>query len=79
MCGNSPELTRRITNVVDEIIPTMAVDDGMPALIARVRECVVKAAAEEQVSYEILLAAASTEISTITKETMELAGMSVTQ
>jgi hypothetical protein len=79
MCDNSPELTRRITDVVDEIIPTMAVHDEMPALIARVRQCIFKAAAREQVSYEILLAAASAEISTITKERTERASMSVTQ
>jgi hypothetical protein len=52
MRSNSPKFSRRITDVLDEIIPTMPVDDGMSALIARVRQCILKAAAEEQASYE---------------------------
>jgi hypothetical protein len=65
MRSNSPESIRRITDVLDEIIPTIPVDDGTSALIDRVRQCILKAAAEEQASYETLLAAASAEISTI--------------
>jgi hypothetical protein len=73
MRSNSPKFSRRITDVLDEIIPTMPVDDGMSALIARVRQCILKAAAEEQASYESLLAAASAEINTISKERSEQA------
>jgi hypothetical protein len=68
MMTNSLEFIRQVTDVLDEIIPTMPVDDGILALIARVRRCIIEAAAEEGASYETLLAAASTEISTITKE-----------
>jgi hypothetical protein len=68
MRSNSPKFSRRITDVLDEIIPTMPVDDGMSALIARIRPCILKAATEEQASYEALLAAASAEISMISKE-----------
>jgi hypothetical protein len=73
MSSNSPKFSSRVTDVLDEIIPTMPVDDGMSALIARIRQCVLKAAAEEQASYETLLAAASAEISTISKERSEQA------
>jgi hypothetical protein len=68
MRSDSPEFIKRSTDVLDEIIPTMPVDDGILALIARVRRCIIEAAAEEGASYETLLAAASAEISTITKE-----------
>jgi len=68
MCSNSTEFIRRITDVLDEIIPTMPVHGGTPALIERVRQCIIKAAAEEQVSYEALLAVASAEVSTISQE-----------
>jgi len=66
--SNSAEFVRRSTDVLDEIIPTMPVDDGISALIARVRRRIVEADAEEGATYESLLAAASAEISTITKE-----------
>jgi hypothetical protein len=72
MPGKNPELIRRSTDVLDELIPAMPVDDGILVLIARVRRCIVRAAAEEGASYETLLAAASAEISTITKERMEV-------
>jgi hypothetical protein len=49
----------------------MPVDDEMPMLIARVRRCVVEAAAEGGASYQALLAAALAEITTITKEKKE--------
>jgi hypothetical protein len=73
MSRNLPKFSSRVTNVLDEIIPAMPVDDGMSALIERIRKCVLKAAAEEQASYETLLAAASAEISKISKERSEQA------
>jgi hypothetical protein len=66
--SNSSELHRRITDVVDEMIPMMPADDGMSTLVARLRQRILKAAAEEQASYVTLLAAATTEISAIMKE-----------
>jgi hypothetical protein len=71
MLGKSPEFIRRSTDVLDELIPAMPVDDGMVVLIARVRRCIIEAAAEEGATYETLLAAASAEITTITKEKTE--------
>jgi hypothetical protein len=36
-----------MTDVLDEIIPAVPVDDRTSALVARVGECILKAAAEE--------------------------------
>jgi hypothetical protein len=71
MPGKSPEIIRRSTDVLDELIPAMPVDGGIPVLIARVRRCIIEAAAEEGASYGTLLAAASAEITMITKERRE--------
>jgi hypothetical protein len=68
MRSNRPELVKQMTDVLDEIIPAIPVDDRTSALIARIGECIFKAAAEEQASYETLLAAASAEMGAISKE-----------
>jgi hypothetical protein len=57
-----------MTDVLDEIIPAIPVDDRTSALVARIGECILNAAAEEQASYETLLAAASAEMGAISKE-----------
>jgi hypothetical protein len=51
MRSTRPELIKQMTDVLDEIIPAIPVDDRTSALVAR-RECVLKAAAVEQASYE---------------------------
>jgi hypothetical protein len=66
--SNRPELIKQMTDVLDEIIPAIPVDDGISALVTRIGECILKAAAEKQASYETLLAAASAEMGAITKE-----------
>ena len=68
MRSNRPELIKQMTDVLDEIIPAIPVDDRTSALVARIGECILKAAAEEQASYESLLAAASAEMGAISKE-----------
>jgi hypothetical protein len=68
MRSNRPELIKQMTDVLDEIIPAIPVDDRTSALVARIGECILKAAAEEQASYETLLAAASAEMGAISKE-----------
>src|ERR1700692_2115602 len=68
MRSNRPELIKQRTNVLDEIIPAIPVDDRTSALVAHVGECILKAAAEEQASYETLLAAASAEMGAISTE-----------
>ena len=57
----SPEVGKQVTDVLDEIIPTIPIDQQTAATIARIGERLLKAASEEQASYETLLAAASAE------------------
>jgi len=64
----SPEVGKQVTDVLDEIIPTIPIDDQTAATIARIGERLLKAASAEQASYETLLAAASAEIGTASKE-----------
>jgi hypothetical protein len=68
MRSNRPELIKQMTDVLDEIIPSIPVDDRTSALVARIGECILKAAAVEQANYETLLAAASAEMGAISKE-----------
>ena len=68
MRSNSPEFIKWSTDVLDEIIPSLPVDDGISVLIARVRRRIIEAAAEQGASYQTLVAVASAEISTITIE-----------
>jgi hypothetical protein len=78
MRSNSSGLIGRITDVLDETIPSIPVDDEMSAPIGRIRQSTLKAAADEQVSYERLLVTASTEINLITIEMAERASTSST-
>jgi hypothetical protein len=67
MSTHSPALIKRMTDVLDEIIPAMAVDERTPALIAHIAGCVLKAV-EERAGYMTLLAVASAESDAIRKE-----------
>ena len=67
MRSNRAELIKQMRDVLDEMIPVIPVDDR--TLVSRIGERILKAAAEEQASYETLLAAASAEMSAISKET----------
>ena len=68
MRSTRSRLTKRMTDVLDEIIAAVPVDDGMPALVSRIGKCILEAAAEEHASYMTLLAAASAEMGAISKE-----------
>jgi hypothetical protein len=68
MRSNTPDLVKQMTDVLDEIIPAIPIDDSTSALVARIGECILKAAAKERASYETLLAAASAEMGAISKE-----------
>jgi hypothetical protein len=68
MRSYSPEILKCVTDTLDEIIPTIPIDDRTSALIARIGKCIARAAAAEQASYENLLAAASTEMAAISNE-----------
>jgi hypothetical protein len=62
MRSSRPELIKQMTDVLDEMIPAIPVDDRTSALVARVGECILKAAVKEQASYETPLAAVSAEM-----------------
>jgi len=66
MSSRSPDLVKRMTDVVDEIIPTIPVDDRTSALITHIPRCVLEAA-EQQDNYMTLLAVASAERSAISR------------
>jgi hypothetical protein len=66
MSSRSPDLVKRMTDVVDEIIPTIPVDDRTSALITHIARCVLEAA-EQQDNYMTLLAVASAERSAISR------------
>jgi hypothetical protein len=76
MSTYSPELIKWITDVVDEIIPSMAVDERTPALITHIARCVLKAA-EGGASYMTLLAVASAESGAIWNEPVRPARASI--
>jgi hypothetical protein len=65
---SSSDFDRQITDVVDEMIPMMPVDDRMSALVVRLRRRILNATTEDEASYVILLAVASAEITAIMKE-----------
>jgi hypothetical protein len=62
---HSPELIKRVADVLDEVIPSIPINDTTSARIARVARCIAKAAGEGQTSYQSLLAIASAEIDII--------------
>ena len=66
MSSRSPDLVKRMTDVVDEIIPTIPVDGRTSALITHIARCVLEAA-EQQDNYMTLLAVASAESSAISR------------
>lgn len=67
MSDRSPELVKRMTDVLDEIIPTIPIDGRSSDLIMHVSRCVIKAA-QEETSYMTLLAVASAESGVISKD-----------
>ena len=68
MRSYSPEILKRVTDALDETIPTIPIDDRTSAQIAHVGKCIAMAAAAEQSYYENLLAAASAEMAAISNE-----------
>jgi dTDP-4-dehydrorhamnose reductase len=80
MSSRSPDLVKRMKDVVDEIIPTMPVDDRTSALITHIARCVLEAA-EQQDNYMTLLAVASAESSAIStmEDIMEVLKLCIAQ
>jgi hypothetical protein len=68
MHSYSPEILKCVTDTLDEIIPSIPIDDRTSALIARVGKCIAREATAERASYEKLLAAASAEMVAISNE-----------
>jgi hypothetical protein len=65
MPSYSPELTETMRTALDEVMTKIPPEKATPAIKAYLAECILKAAAEGQTSYESLMAAASDQIPTI--------------
>jgi hypothetical protein len=60
-----PELIQTMRAVLDEVMTKIPVEQVTPAIKAHMAECILKAAAQGQTSYDGLLASASDQIQTI--------------
>jgi hypothetical protein len=65
MPSYSPELIQVMRAALDEVMTKILVGRATPALKAHLAECILKAAAEGQTSYDGLIAVASDQIQTI--------------
>src|SRR5262249_53967787 len=65
MPSYSPELIQVMRAVLDEVMTKVPLEQATPGIKAALAECILKAAAEGQTSYEGLIAAASEQIQTI--------------
>jgi hypothetical protein len=59
MQSYSPELIQTMRAALDEVMTKIPVEQAMPGIKATVAECILKAAANGQTSYDGLIAAAS--------------------
>jgi hypothetical protein len=57
-----PELVQVMRNVLDEIMTRVPLEHSTPAAKAYLAECILKAAAQGQTSYDSLLAVAADQI-----------------
>jgi hypothetical protein len=71
MRSNRPELVKQMTDVLDEIIPAIPVDDRTSALVARIGECILKAAAKERASF-LAIGSGSSADATLPGSTIDL-------
>jgi hypothetical protein len=65
MPSYGPELIQTMRAVLDEVMTKIPVQQATPGIKAHMAECILKAAAEGQTSYDGLLASASSQIQTI--------------
>jgi hypothetical protein len=65
MPSYGPELIQTMRTVLEEVMTKIPVDQATPSVKAHVAEFILKAAAEGQTSYDVLLTSASTQIQTI--------------
>jgi hypothetical protein len=61
----SPELVQTMRAALEEAMTKVPVEQATPAIKAYLAECILKAAAEGQTSYEGLIAAAAGQLQTI--------------
>jgi hypothetical protein len=61
----SPELVQTMRAALDEVMTKIPLEQATPGIKAAVAECILKAAANGQTSYDGLIAAASEQIQTI--------------
>lgn len=65
MANYSPELIQLMRAVLDEVMTKIPVDQATQGIKAHVAECILKAAAEGQTTYDGLLVAASDQLQAI--------------
>jgi len=65
MPSYSPELIQIMRAALDEVMTRIPLDQATPSVKAAMAECILKAAANGQTSYDGLIAAASEQIQTI--------------
>jgi len=65
MQSYSPELIQTMRAALDEVMTKIPLEQATPGIKAAVAECILKAAANGQTSYDGLIAAASEQIQTI--------------
>ena len=61
----SPELIQTMRAVLEEAMTKVPLDQATPGIKAHLAECILKAAAEGQTSYEGLIAAAADQLQII--------------
>jgi hypothetical protein len=65
MPSYSPELIQTMRAALDEVMTKIPLEQASPAIKAHVAECILKAAAEGQITYDALVTTASQQIQTI--------------
>ena len=65
MPSYSPELIQTMRAALDEVMTKISFERATPGIKAALAECILKAAADGQTSYDSLIAAASDQIQTI--------------
>jgi hypothetical protein len=61
----SPELIQTMRAALEEVMTKVPLEQSTPGIKAHVAQCILKAAAEGQTSYEGLIAAAAAQLQTI--------------
>jgi hypothetical protein len=65
MPSYSPELIQTMRAALDEVMTKVPLEEATPGIKAALAECILKAAAEGQTSYEGLIAAGLGQIQTV--------------